>query len=304
MAKKHWIYIKRGLSEDPKHRAAMGECVWLYMHIIDRADWETGIAYDWKDKEEAAEMSMPVDTLRRQRQKLEELGYIRCIQKQHSQDIVILEWRNPRDYGSVVINPRVQGSHEQPPSEFQGGNQGSNEGGNQGQAQVQTPTSTSESESSSMGGGGLTEEELSQANAMVDAIIGNSKKVKYDNRDLIPEPYLGFCDLYVELTGQKPTKRVLNDWIAGFSDYVSEGLQLKDIRAAYQYATRPEGGFSVVRPSSLTNKAVELKSKPAPVKPVIVRATEEDLTPTPAPAWVKAKADQRRAKLAAQRGEQ
>src|SRR3990167_10395610 len=77
MAKKHWIYIKRGLSEDPKHRAAMGECVWLFMHIIDRADWETGIAHDWKDEQEAADMGIPVTTLRYQRRKLEEFFYIR-----------------------------------------------------------------------------------------------------------------------------------------------------------------------------------------------------------------------------------
>lgn len=151
MAKKHWIYLKRGLSHDPKHRAQMGECIWLYMHIIDRADWETGIAYDWKDKEEAAEMGMPVDTLRRQRQKLEELDYIRAKQKQHSQDLYIMEWKNPRDYGSETKNPRTQGGHGSPPSTAQGLNQGSNQGlnqgGNQDQAQVKTPTSTSKSTS-------------------------------------------------------------------------------------------------------------------------------------------------------------
>lgn len=162
MAKKHWIYIKRGLSEDPKHRAQMAECVWLYMHIIDRADWETGIAFDWKDKEEAADMGMPVDTLRRQRQKLEELEYIQAKQKQHAQDLYILEWKNPRDYGSETKNPRSrvvteadpetsEGRHGTPPSPVQGLNQGSNEGLNQGsnqvQAQVKTPTSPSESKS-------------------------------------------------------------------------------------------------------------------------------------------------------------
>lgn len=158
MAKKHWIYIKRGLSEDPKHRSNMGECVWLYMHIIDRADWETGIAFDWKDKEEAAEMSMPVDTLRRQRQKLQELDYIRAEQKQHSQNIYIMEWKNPRDYSSETKNPRGQGSHEQPPSEIEGLNQGSNQGLNQGsnqvQAQDETPTYTSLSDSSSLSNNG------------------------------------------------------------------------------------------------------------------------------------------------------
>jgi hypothetical protein len=151
MAKKHWIYIKRGLSEDPKHRSQMGECIWLYMHIIDRADWETGTAFDWRDKEEAADMGMPVDTLRRQRQKLEELDYIRTKQKQHSQDVFIMEWKNPRDYGSETKNPRFEGSHESPPSKNEGGIQGSNQGLNQGsnegsnQVQAQTPTPTLDS---------------------------------------------------------------------------------------------------------------------------------------------------------------
>ena len=151
MPKKHWIYIKRGLSEDPKHRANMGECVWLFMHIIDRSDWETGIAYDWKDTLEAVDMGIPVDTLRRQRQKLSELGYITCEQKQHSQNITILEWRNPRDYGSEVINPKNKGSHETPPSKNEGLNQGLNEGLNQVPLQMPTPSYSSKSKSSSVG---------------------------------------------------------------------------------------------------------------------------------------------------------
>jgi hypothetical protein len=136
MAKKHWIYIKRGLSEDAKHRAAMGQCVWLYMHIIDRADWETGIAYDWKDKEEASDMGMPVDTLRAQRTKLEQGDYIRCIQKQHGQDIKIMEWRNPRDYSSEVKNPRNEGMDLLPPSDVQGLNHSLN----QVPRNIKTPT--------------------------------------------------------------------------------------------------------------------------------------------------------------------
>lgn len=143
MAKKNWIYIKRGLSEDPKHRASMGECIWLYMHIIDRADWETGIVYDWKDGQEAADMGLSIDTIRRQRQKLEDGDYIRCSQKQYKQEITIMEWRNPRDYGCEVKNPRIQGSNEPLPSDFQG----SGHGLNYDTRQVKTPTSNSLSKS-------------------------------------------------------------------------------------------------------------------------------------------------------------
>jgi hypothetical protein len=149
MAKKHWIYIKRGLSEDPKHRAAMGECIWLFMHIIDRSDWETGIVHDWKDAQEAAEMGMPYETLRYQRKKLDDLEYIQCKQKQHSQDIYIMEWKNPRDYGSEVKNPRFEDGNGFPPSNSEGGNQGNNQDGNQVLSPVTVPTLDSESSSSS-----------------------------------------------------------------------------------------------------------------------------------------------------------
>jgi len=108
MAKKNWIFVKRGLSEDPKHRERIGECVWLFLHMIDRSDWETGIVYDWRDKDEASEMAMPLPTMRHQRQKLQELGYITCKQGVHKQDIVIHNWNNPRDYSGKVSNPKSE----------------------------------------------------------------------------------------------------------------------------------------------------------------------------------------------------
>lgn len=151
--------------------------------------------------------------------------------------------------------------------------------------------------------GGLTEKELEQANAKVTAMVENAKRVKYENRDKIPEQYLSFCDTYVELTGQKPTKRVLIDWLGTFSDWISEGLQPKDIQAAYKHATRPDGGFLVGRPGSLTNTAVALRSKAQTFAPAVdtsaVEATKQiinekfsgEFTPrpehVPPPAWVK-----------------
>ena len=59
MSKKNWIFIKRDLSEDPKHRERMGMAIWLFMHICDYAEWETGICYGWKDKQIAEEMNKP-----------------------------------------------------------------------------------------------------------------------------------------------------------------------------------------------------------------------------------------------------
>jgi|SRR5690242_13112184 len=152
MAKKHWISIKRGLSEDPKHRERIGMAVWAFMHILDRADWETGVVFDWKDKAEAQDMSMNERTLRDWRQRLEELGYIKCEQKQHSLNIVIYNWINPKDYSGKVINPKgqltavqgdTQGDTTTAPSEFQGDTQDDTQGDTQGDSESVTPTSSS-----------------------------------------------------------------------------------------------------------------------------------------------------------------
>ena len=108
MAKKNWIYVKRGLSEDPKHRNQIGNRIWLFLHIIDRADWETGIVADWRDKEESDDMGMNFRTLQQQRQELDALGYITCQQTLHGQTITIHNWVNPRGYSNAVLNPRPE----------------------------------------------------------------------------------------------------------------------------------------------------------------------------------------------------
>jgi len=149
MAKKNWIYIKRGLSEDPKHRAQMGECIWLFLHIIDRADFETGIAYDWKDAQEAAEMSMSLPTLRHQRRKLEELGYITAKKGMHKQDLIIHNWTNPRDYSGKKRNEKPAYIESDNPLSPESDNQSYNQSDNHPDSQVNTPTSNSESSSSS-----------------------------------------------------------------------------------------------------------------------------------------------------------
>ena len=128
-------------------------------------------------------------------------------------------------------------------------------------ARVQTSAPESSLTSIQPSVGGLSEKEIQQANAKVTSIIENQKKFKYANRDKIPETLLPFSDVYNELTGQEPTKRVIQDWLMAFSEWQSEGLRVEHIREAYKYANRPEGGFMVARPGSLTNTAVAMKSK-------------------------------------------
>lgn len=131
--KKNWISIKRGLNT-PEHRNKMGETIWLFLEIIDLADWETGTIPEWIDSVIAEDIEMNIKTLRRHRQKLESEGYITCVQKQHHQKIIIHAWVNPRNYSGKIKNPKNQGGHARVPS-IQGGHLCP-----QGNHQVGTPT--------------------------------------------------------------------------------------------------------------------------------------------------------------------
>lgn len=261
MAKKNWIYIKRGLSEDPKHRAQMGECIWLFMHIIDRADWETGIAYDWKDREEAADMGMSFETLRDQRQKLEKLDYIRCIQKQRGQDIKIMEWRNPREYGTDVKNPRIQGDGEQSPSEFQGDAQGDGHGDPQGSSQAVTPTYDSISISKS--GAALSAEDYEKAGKMVDYMLTNAKRTDlWPGRELFRDYHYQYADWWHELTGQplKGNKKQVSSLQKACAQWHDQGLSLQALSAAY-HARKAWKKF-IADPNEITTEAAALQALP------------------------------------------
>ena len=101
--KRTWITVKRGILE-PKHRAALGELIWLFIYILDLTNWEEGIIYDWLDKSAAEEMEMSLATLRDQRRKLEIKGYITCEQKQHGIRIIVHNWTNPKEYTGKKYN--------------------------------------------------------------------------------------------------------------------------------------------------------------------------------------------------------
>ena len=138
--KKLWISIKRGLIREPKHRIAMGECVWLFQYMIDVADWDTGKIFGWKDEAAADDMQMPIRTLREQRRKLESLDYIVCTQKQYDQEIAITNWTNPREYSGEVYNPKQGDSKAEPSENSQSDTQGYTQDDTQGSTPDVTPT--------------------------------------------------------------------------------------------------------------------------------------------------------------------
>ena len=118
MTKKTWIKVKRGLLS-PEHRQKLGARIWLYLHILDRADWDTGTIEGWTDKAHAEALDMPHRTLQDQRQRLADDGYIVCAQSFQALTLTINNWTNPRDYSGQVLNgtekPVPQGTESSVP---------------------------------------------------------------------------------------------------------------------------------------------------------------------------------------------
>ncbi len=215
--KKQWISVKCGLSRDLKHRQAMGESIWLFLHILDIASWDDGIAHDWKDEAAAEDMGMPVRTLREHRRKLDELGYISCNQKQYTQDIVIHNWTNPREYNGQVYNEK-QGSSETSPQE---NGQGDTQGYIQGNRKDVTPTLDSKNQKSN---GDLPfdmQEVIKEANLAMDRHLDvelfNAPGIKREAR-------LNDILSYLGVTFRRNTST--KEWLT-FAKYIDSEFQSK-----------------------------------------------------------------------------
>ena len=130
MTKKTWIKVKRGLVIDSKHRLALATNIWLYLYMLDVADWDTGKIVDWHDKAAADELEIPLSTIRFQRRKLEDSLYISTLQLHNRQEITIKNWVNPREYSGKVYNQSDNGLSLSGEDEIEGDNEGNNEGSN------------------------------------------------------------------------------------------------------------------------------------------------------------------------------
>lgn len=99
-----WIKIHTGLTNDKVHRERMGIRVWLFMWLVDHADWSSGVVYDYTDRWAGDEMGLSSRTIEDQRQTLERDGYIQCYQAFQCQFIRIMRWRDPRQVNPSQIN--------------------------------------------------------------------------------------------------------------------------------------------------------------------------------------------------------
>ena len=103
MTKKTWIKVKCGILE-PKHIAKLGQAWYLYLYILDNANWDTGIISEWKDEYGVQDLGKPLGMIREHRKQLIKEGYISCTKNQHSQTVTIHNWTNPRTYDGIVQN--------------------------------------------------------------------------------------------------------------------------------------------------------------------------------------------------------
>lgn len=105
--KRTYLKIKSGLFLDPTHREKMGPRVWLFMYILDQANWQTGTVDFWTDGDAAEKLQLPKRTVKDQRQGLENAGYISCLVKGHGQAITIFNYLNPRT--GEILNVKSTG---------------------------------------------------------------------------------------------------------------------------------------------------------------------------------------------------
>ncbi len=106
----------------------------------------------------------------------------------------------------------------------------------------------------------LSEKDLQQANAMVDAIIANSGK-HWQGREIFQPDHLPLVDWYHEVTGQVCRKIVRNSWMRAVADWAANNLTPDDLQAAYDADIEWRGVFT--SPMQLTEKAIALRAQRA-----------------------------------------
>jgi len=137
LKKRTFIKVRSGILE-PKHRRKIGSAIFLYLYILDRANWDDGIIHEWSDETVAEELEMPVMTVRYQRRKLENELYIQSQQKYQRMEISITKWSNPKER-STPAQEEAEESEDMPddggnplPPSNDGGKHGGKHGGNDG----------------------------------------------------------------------------------------------------------------------------------------------------------------------------
>lgn len=117
MSENDFFYVDAEIFTNPIHRKKMGQAVWLYLWIIDKADPETGLVPNYSDEMAAKAMGCPLSTARKYRAMLEKHEYIRSPFKRDGLVYIIEAANGLFKIGITVgtIEHRLQGLQSQSP---------------------------------------------------------------------------------------------------------------------------------------------------------------------------------------------
>jgi hypothetical protein len=103
----------------------------------------------------------------------------------------------------------------------------------------------------------------------------------WPGREKMPEPNRDLLDMFVKVSGIKPTKEQFMDWMKASNDWLEIGAHPQDISKAYDESRPNEkgfGGFACYRPGSLTGavqKVVGERQKSHAERPGVEQALAE-----------------------------
>jgi hypothetical protein len=225
-----FVKLRSGLFT-PKHVNAIGGAIWLFGYLLDHTDWNTGTMYGYTDADASAALGLSINTIRKYRRILEP-GYISVQKRQHSQDVTIVKWENPKT-GEKLINGKPVQSDTPVPVSNQSGTQSGTQSGMQPIGNRTTPTLDS------------------------------------DNRDQIPEGdgsnYEKLQDAFMNATGVL-SPSYAESWAKSFATLLKAKVEPEDIIAAVVWLD--EHDRHPVRPSQIITSALTAKRKrTSPAKP-------------------------------------
>lgn len=92
---------------------------------------------------------------------------------------------------------------------------------------------------------------------ILDGMIhyAQQEKDNWPGREKMPEPIRDLLDIFVKISGIRPLKGQLMDWLGSGQDWLEIGAHPQDISKAYEESRPNEkgfGGFACYRPGSLT----------------------------------------------------
>jgi len=263
--KRNWIKVRNGLL-DPKHIKAMGFCpLFLYLYMLDGADWDTGMIIGWVDGDAAEVLGVETWQVKKFRNRLKREKYIQCQRSYHGQNITINKWDSPFGDKSSGAPQSERKDHSVPHSTECMQKSGNHSDKPQYPIYMSTSSETIRLKDIKSGAKNApdisleTEVELDKPKKIgdiMDAMMDPKFQKPEDPADRFPEDCRTVIREFIRLWKVEPLSGQFGDWIESARD-LNEAcgpFGLKSMQQAFQdYNEKP---FMVSRPGSVI-KAVQ-----------------------------------------------